>query len=57
MTNREVLIKSLQDKEADICTVEYIACPSSPGCKYDGSSDYSACEECKMEWLDKEWED
>ena len=39
MTNREVLIKSLQDKEADIC------------------SDYSACEECKMEWLDKEWED
>lgn len=57
MTNREVLIKSLQDKEADICTVSYIACPSSPGCKYDGSSAYSACEECKMEWLDKEWED
>lgn len=57
MTNREVLIKSLQDKEADIYTVDYIACPSSPGCKYDGSSDHSACDECKMEWLDKEWED
>ncbi len=57
MTNREVLIQSLQDKEADIYTAGYIACPSDANCKYDGSSDYSICEECKMEWLDKEWED
>lgn len=57
MTNREVLIQSLQDKEADMYTADYIACPSSPGCKYDGSSDHSTCDGCKMEWMDKEWED
>lgn len=57
MTNREVLINSLRDKEADICTVDYIACVDSPDCKYDGGSDHSVCDECKMKWLDEEWGD
>lgn len=57
MTNRQVLINSLKDKEADIYTVDYIACPGNPACKYDGSSDRSVCDECKMKWLDEEWED
>lgn len=57
MTNREVLINSLKDKEVDECTVDYIACPSSENCNYDGGNDHSPCDICKMKWLDEEWED
>lgn len=57
MTNREVLINSLKYKENDECTANYIACVDSGDCKYDGSSDYALCIECKMRWLDEEWED
>lgn len=57
MTNREVLINSLQNKEVDECTVDYIACVDSDDCKYDGTSDHAPCIECKMKWLDEEWED
>lgn len=57
MTNREVLIKSLQDKEADDYTVDYITCVNSSDCKYNGGSDHTPCDECKKKWLDEEWED
>ncbi len=57
MTNREVLINSLKDKEADEYTVNYIACVERPDCKYDGGNDRSICSECKMKWLDEEWEE
>lgn len=57
MTNREVLINSLKDKEADDYTVDYIACVDSDDCKYDGSSDHAPCIECKRKWLDEERED
>lgn len=53
MTNREVLIKSLQDKEADEYTVDYIDCVNSPDCRLDGER---SCTECKMRWLEQEWE-
>ena len=58
MTNREVLIKSLQDGDSktDLCTVDYIACPSCDDCSYDGGIDTSMCSYCKAEWLNKEWE-
>lgn len=65
MTNREVLIDSLKnggEYHIDACTVDYISCP------YYGSEclnpyqygefkykDY--CTNCKIEWLDKEWEE
>lgn len=57
MTNREVFIKSLQDSDVDEYTVDYIACPyvNNPDCKYDGSNNEYCCE-CKMKWLNKEWE-
>lgn len=57
MTNREVLINSLERKEADEFTVDYINCVNRPGCKYDGGLNYTPCTECKMKWLDEEWED
>lgn len=34
---------------------DYIACPSSNDCKYDGY-DNSICTECKVRWLLCEWE-
>lgn len=57
MTNREVLIFSLQNHDADECTVDYIACPyvSNPDCKYGEVA--GACTDCKMIWLEKEWEE
>lgn len=33
---------------------EYIACPNSTDCKYDGG-DHSCCAECKVKWLEEEW--
>ena len=56
MTNREVLINSLKNKEVDEYTVDYIACVCSPDCEYDGGSDHTPCIRCKMKWLDEEWE-
>lgn len=57
MTNRDVLINSLKDKEADDYAVDYIACVCSDDCKYDGGSDHIECIDCKKKWLDEEWED
>jgi len=33
---------------------EYIECPSSPDCTYDGK-DESPCVECKVKWLGEKW--
>ena len=57
MTNAEVLAHDLKrfefledfQKEA---LADYIACPNSPDCKYD----YHYCTECKVKWLESEWE-
>ena len=59
MTNRDVLIESLKNPDGDECTVNYIACPYIVGhkCDYDGGSDHTPCTYCKMDWLDKEWDD
>lgn len=59
MTNREVLIESLKSPDADEYTVNYIGCPYTAGhkCDYDGGADHEPCIYCKMEWLDKEWDD
>jgi len=59
MTNRECLIEALKnggDYESDIGTVSYISCPSSEDCGYDGGNDHNCCDECKMKWLDEEFE-
>lgn len=34
----------------------FIACPSSPDCKFDGL-DPSCCPACKVRWLLSKWED
>ncbi len=35
---------------------DYIACPSSSSCDYDGYNN-SVCTRCKVSWLKSEWED
>lgn len=35
---------------------DYISCPSSDDCSYDGGTDKSCCTECKIKWLLEEWE-
>lgn len=34
---------------------DYIACPSSDDCGYDGI-DNSCCAACKVRWLNSKWE-
>ena len=45
----------LEDYEQE-SVADYIACPNSYDCKYDGGHDRSVCTECKIKWLNSEWE-
>ena len=64
MTNREALIDSLMnggEYHIDACTVDYISCPYYGNeCKnpyqYGEPRYKSYCTNCKIEWLDKEFE-
>lgn len=64
VTNREAIIQGLQARtyESDITVVSYIDCPyySDDDCKNPhkiGTTDHQMfCDECKAEWLDKEYE-
>ena len=41
-------------QKADL--VDYMACPNSDNCEYDGiNSDY--CTSCKIKWLEEDWAD
>lgn len=59
MTNAEAIKQMLDDIEECDMIASYIDCPYvyNPNCKYDGGNDHSSCVGCKMEWLQKEWED
>lgn len=59
MTNAEAIIQGLNYLDECNAVVDYIACPyvSNPDCKYDGGKDSSCCDECKLDWLVKEWVD
>lgn len=36
---------------------DYVECPSDPDCSWDGKTEHlSICTECKLRWLEKEWE-
>lgn len=53
MTNAEAIIQSLQeidDEEVAMSVADYINCPSSNDCTYDGK-DSSPCCDCKIKWL------
>jgi len=53
VTNAEALIQGLQEVEDDevvVFVADYINCPSSDDCKYDGK-DNSPCCDCKVKWL------
>lgn len=59
MTNAEVLIHDLQmidNDEAVESVADYINCPSSDDCKFDGK-DHTPCVACKVRWLKAKWED
>jgi hypothetical protein len=61
MKNFEVLKHDLEHFEyledfQQESLADYIACPSSDDCKYDGW-DNSVCTECKVKWLNDEWID
>lgn len=61
MTNREMLIQSLQCEDADEHAVDYIGCPHSDEF-FERYLDNDSCLErdcakCKMKWLEEEWKD
>lgn len=62
MKNFEAIAKSLllsaggEDEEVLSFVADYITCPSEKNCPYDGEDD-TCCNECKVKWLQKEWED
>lgn len=60
MKNYEMIANDLScfanlEYEQKECVVDYIGCPSSADCKYDGS-DNTCCAECKIKYLEKEIE-
>ena len=58
MTNLEVIVEDLLNLEkSEFHTVcDYISCPSSTECNYDGENN-ECCEECKFKWLYKEFDE
>lgn len=46
----------LGDDDGLSYVADYIACPSLEDCNYDGKNN-DCCTECKVRWLQKEWED
>jgi hypothetical protein len=60
-TNAMVLSDALKafpdlDTEAQEHIADYIACPSTDYCNYDGSN-HEVCSTCKAKWLLEDWED
>lgn len=35
---------------------DYVSCPSVNDCKYDGKNG-EVCTECKVKWLESEWDE
>lgn len=59
MTNAKALIQGLKEVDDDYIAesvADYIICPSSDDCTYDGGKDHSPCIACKVKWLRGEWE-
>lgn len=59
MTNAEALIQGLQeinDDEIAEQVADYINCPSSDDCTYNGGKDHTPCTACKVKWLRDAWE-
>ena len=61
-TNAQVLAQGLGefdglDYEVQETIADYIECPSSNDCEWDGKAEHSyICTECKIRWLNQEWE-
>ena len=54
LANDLLKFEGLEDFEKQIIA-DYIDCPSSEDCKYDGGNDHSCCTECKIKYLESEW--
>jgi hypothetical protein len=61
-TNARVLADALNnydilDWEEKETIADYIECPSARDCTWDGNpKNQSVCTECKVRWLEQEWE-
>lgn len=43
--------------EIQECLADYIECPSESDCAWDGKTEHlDVCIECKIRWLEKEWD-
>lgn len=62
-TNAEVIGKALLDfasldYEVQENIADYIECTNDPECKWDGKTEnLDVCTECKLRWLEKEWDE
>lgn len=58
MINAEAIKQMIDNMDEYGMITDYIACPytHNPDCKYDGGNNHDCCDDCKMEWLHKEWE-
>ena len=62
MTNAKVLGQALTDFDTmedyqQELVADYIGCPSAPDCAWDGKTEHlHICTECKVRWLNQEWE-
>lgn len=58
-TNAQAIIQGLEninEYEIALSVASFISCPyvTNPSCEYDGK-DNSCCDDCKIEWLKKEF--
>lgn len=62
MTNAQALAQAFADYEGlddyiQEGIADYINCPNSADCAWDGKAEHNfICTECKMRWLEQEWE-
>ena len=62
MKNIQVLAEAFAvydslDYEQQETVADFIECPNAADCAWDGNpKDMSACTECKVRWLEQEWE-
>lgn len=59
MTNAEAIAHDLLNADDFTSVASHFACPYTDNlnCEYPLGYDELGCDECKAEWLEKEWEE
>lgn len=61
-TNAQVIGEGLlnidkYEYEVRLNLAEYVECVNDPECAWDGKTEHlDVCAECKLRWLEKEWD-